>query len=93
MSSSQLQVVVLLKETEIYKKGYCRNYKESKEWIFLFIMDSSELFITKGLEIGIFCFWVATSNLKISLHAGMASTGNYIATRYLTESFQEYTEE
>ena len=38
MSTSQLQAVVLLKETEIYKKGYCHNYKKLKEWLFLFIM-------------------------------------------------------
>jgi len=55
-------------------------------------LDLRELFITKGLEIGIFYLRVATLKLKISLHAGMARTGNYIATRYVTKSFQKYTE-
>jgi hypothetical protein len=34
-----------------------------------------------------------TCSWKFALNAGMASTGNSIATGYLTESFQEYIEE
>ena len=32
------------------------------------------------MEIGIFYLWVAASKFKISLHAGMARIGNYIAS-------------
>jgi len=32
------------------------------------------------VEIGIFYLWVATSKFKISLHVGMARTGNYIVS-------------